>query len=191
MYSALKVGGRKLCDLARKGIEIEREARPVTVHSIKARKINDKEYFLDVRCSKGTYIRTLCADIGKKLGTGGVMKTLTRLSASGFTLADAVSLAQLESMSEEERLSHLLPVERVFASDGSVTLPAFFARLAEAGQQIYIKKLPASSIDFSVEIGTRVRLYDKDGFFAIGEIRAYDDGAAIKPIRQFRIKEQI
>ena len=70
-------------------------------------------------------------------------------------------------------------------------MPAFFARLAEAGQQIYIKKLPTSSIDFSVEIGKRVRLYDKDGFFAIGEIRAYDDGAAIKPIRQFRIKEQI
>ena len=191
MYSALKVGGKKLCDLARRGVEVEREARPVTVHSIKARRINEKEYFLDVSCSKGTYIRTLCADIGKKLGTGGVMKTLTRLSASGFTLADAISLAELESMSEEERRARVLPVERVFAGDVSVTLPAFFARLAEAGQQVYLKKLPASSIGFTPEIGMRVRLYDKDGFFAVGEIRAFDEGAAIKPIRQFRIKEQL
>ena len=97
MYSALKVGGKKLCDLAREGITIEREAREVTIHSLTAEKINDREYTLDVRCSKGTYIRTLCADIGSRLGCGGCMKTLQRASASGFTLADAHTLSELEN----------------------------------------------------------------------------------------------
>ena len=73
MYSALKVGGRKLCDLAREGKTVEREARRITVYSIGLKKLSELEYELDVTCSKGTYIRTLCADIGKKLATGGVM----------------------------------------------------------------------------------------------------------------------
>ena len=85
MYSALKVGGKKLCDLARSGVEIEREARDITIHSISAEKINERDYAIDVHCSKGTYIRTLCADIGKKLGTGGCMATLERTRASVFT----------------------------------------------------------------------------------------------------------
>ena len=113
MYSALKVGGKKLCDLARRGEVIEREARPVTVHSIDARRINDREYYLDVTCSKGTYIRTLCADIGKALGVGGTMKTLERLSASGYPIEVARTLTELESMTEEERLSFVRPVEEV------------------------------------------------------------------------------
>ena len=89
MYSALKVGGKKLCDLARAGVTIEREAREVTIHSLTAERISEREYTLDVHCSKGTYIRTLCADIGARLGCGGCMKTLCRASASGFSLADA------------------------------------------------------------------------------------------------------
>ena len=79
MYSALKIGGRKLCDIARRGETVAREARPITVYSIKTEKITDKEYYLDIVCSKGTYIRTLCADIGAALGVGGVMKTLTQI----------------------------------------------------------------------------------------------------------------
>ena len=180
MYSALKVGGKKLCDLARKGEVIEREPRRITVYDISAARINEKEYKIDVVCSKGTYIRTLCADIGKKLNTGAVMKALTRTEASGFTLDESYTLDDLEAMSEEERESKILPVERIFKDKRLVTLPPFFARLARCGVEIYLNK-----IGFSAELGQRVMLADSDGFFALGEVREFDTGAAIKPIKQF------
>lgn len=180
MYSALKVGGKKLCDLAREGKSVEREPREVYIHSLEVKKISDREYTLDVKCSKGTYIRTLCADIGKALGCGGVMKTLCRASASGFTLDDAHTLAELEEMTDSERASLVLPVERVFEKYGAVTLSPFFSRLAHSGLEIYQKK-----IGTSLPLGELVRLYDDDGFFALGEVREFDDGLAIKPIRQF------
>ena len=180
MYSALKVGGKKLCDLARSGVEIDREPREVHIYSLSCEKINEREYTLDVRCSKGTYIRTLCADIGAKLGCGGTMKTLCRGSASGFSLAEAVTISELEAMSEEERLSHVLPVESVFLKHPEVKLPEFFAKLAHSGLEIYLHK-----IKLDLPLGTLVRLSDANGFFAIGEVRQFDDGMAIKPIRQF------
>lgn len=180
MYSALKIGGKKLCDLARDGITVEREARAVQIFSLTAEKISDREYNLDVKCSKGTYIRTLCADIGKKLGCGGTMKTLCRASASGFTLADAHTLGDLENMSEAERDACIFPVEYIFRDLTAVTLPDFFSRLAHSGLEIYLKK-----IGIDLPVGTRVRLLDRDGFFAVGEVREFDGGNAIKPIRQF------
>lgn len=180
MYSALKIGGKKLCDLAREGKTVEREAREVFIHSLNVKKISEREYSLDVKCSKGTYIRTLCADIGARLGCGGTMKTLCRGSASGFSLAEAHSLDEIEKMRTDERASLVLPVERVFEKYPKVELPDFFARLAHSGLEIYIKK-----IGFSANEGEIYRLYDKDGFFAVGEVRAFDEGLAIKPIRQF------
>ena len=182
MYSALKVSGKKLCDLAREGKEIEREARPITVYSIKAEKTDNQRYTLDVHCSKGTYIRTLCADIGKKLGTGGCMETLERSRAADFTLCDAHTLSELEAMSEEERDALIVPIERVFEKFDAVMLPPFFARLARCGLEIYLKK-----IGKTYEHGKTVRLYDEKGFFAIGEVKEFPDGAAIKPVRQFDI----
>ena len=181
MYSALKVGGKKLCDLARRGETVEREARAVTVHSIEAKRISDREYYLDVVCSKGTYIRTLCADIGKALGVGGAMKTLTRLSASGYTLEDARTLSELENMTEDEREAVILPVEAAFEKYELVTLGDFFARLAHSGQEIYLHKIKKS-----LKVGDVVRIADSDGFFAVGEVREFEEGLAIKPIRQFR-----
>ena len=180
MYSALKVGGKKLCDLAREGVTIEREAREVTIHSLTATKINDREYTLDVRCSKGTYIRTLCADIGARLGCGGCMKTLCRASASGFTLADAHTLTELENMTDAEREKCIFPVEYIFRKYDEVKLPQFFSKLAHSGLEIYLKK-----IYVDLPIGTLVRLSDDNGFFALGEVREYEGGLAIKPIRQF------
>ena len=182
MYSALKVGGKKLCDLARRGEVIEREARPVTVHSITATRINDREYFLDVVCSKGTYIRTLCADIGAALGVGGTMKTLERTECAGFTLADAHTLDEIEKMSPEEREALVIPVEDLFPEVEGLTLSPFFARLARCGVEIYLKK-----IGISAEVGKRFKLFDGDGFFALGEVREFEDGLAIKPIKQFDI----
>ena len=182
MYSALKVGGKKLCDLAREGIEIEREPREIFIYSLGVERISEREYTLDVVCSGGTYIRTLCADIGKKLGVGGVMKTLCRAEASVFLLSEAHTISELEAMSEEEREALVIPVERVFMRYRAVRLPAFFEKLCRSGLEIYLSK-----IGFVAECGERLRIYGKDGFFALGEVREYEAGLAIKPIKQFDV----
>ncbi len=182
MYSALKVGGKKLCDLARSGKEIEREPRRVEIFDIKAEKKSEMEYSLDVHCSKGTYIRTLCADIGKALGVGGVMKTLCRTKASGFTLEDAITLEELMQLDEAEVEKRVLPIERVFEKYEKITLSDFYSRLAKNGVEIYLKKIGNPVLEY----GSCVRLYDSsDEFFALGEVREFEDGAAIKPIKQF------
>ena len=180
MYSALKVGGKKLCDLARSGIVIEREPRQITIFSLGVSRVSDREYSLDVVCSGGTYIRTLCADIGKKLGTGGVMKTLMRAEASVFDISEAHTITEIEAMSEEERCALVIPVERVFMKYREVRLPAFFEKLCRSGLEIYLSK-----IGFSAERGARLRIIGADGFFALGEVREYEGGLAIKPIKQF------
>ena len=182
MYSAIKLGGKKLYELARQGEIVEREAREINVYEIKAEKINEREYTLDIKCSKGTYIRTLCADIGEKLGCGAVMKTLERLEAGGFTIDEAITLDELEALSPEERECRVLPVDLIFKSLTRVTLSDFFARLASCGVEIYLKK-----INVSLQRGERVTLYGKNGFFALGEVREFEEGLAIKPIKQFEI----
>ena len=182
MYSAIKLGGKKLYELARQGEVVEREKREINVYQIKPKKINEKEYYLDVKCSKGTYIRTLCADIGEKLGCGAVMKTLERLEAGGFTIDEAITIDELENLSLEERERRVLPVELIFKDLTRVTLSDFYARLASCGVEIYLKK-----INLSMERGERVTLYGKNGFFALGEVRDFEEGLAIKPIKQFEI----
>jgi tRNA pseudouridine55 synthase len=181
MYSALKRCGKKLCDLARAGIEVEREAREVTIHSIVCAPTDRAdEYTLDVVCSKGTYIRTLCADIGRSLGCGGCMASLCRAEASGFSLAEAKTLSEIEALSPDERRSLVVPVEEIFKKYKAVSLSPFFARLAKSGLEIYLKKIGAP-----LPLGELVRLFDGEEFFALGEVREYDDGLAIKPIRHF------
>ncbi|MBQ0009811.1 MAG: tRNA pseudouridine(55) synthase TruB [Ruminococcus sp.] len=180
MYSALKVGGKKLVDLARSGITVEREAREIEVSSLSVSRTDDRHYFLAVECSKGTYIRTLCADIGKKLGCGAVMDSLRRTRVGQFSLSDAVTTEALETMTAEEKEARLLPVETLFAAWPLITLPAFYARLAHNGAEIYQRKIKT---DFRV--GTLVRVADGNGFFAIGEVRVYDEGTAIKLTKRF------
>ena len=177
MYSALKVNGQKLCDLARKGIVIEREARPVTVYSIEADGCG-KDYTLDVACSAGTYIRTLCADIGAKLGCGGAMSSLFRTETGGFYISAAHTLAEIESLTQEERDALLVPTESLFEDLGKVALPAFYERLAKNGAEIYQKK-----IGTSYAVGTRLRVYGAGGFFGIGEVREYESGSAVKIVK--------
>ncbi len=183
MYSALKRNGQKLCDLARAGITVEREARPITVHRLEVTPLDGREYRLEVVCSKGTYIRTLCADLGALLGCGGVMSRLRRAEAAGYTLAEAHTLGELEGMSEEARLSLLHPIESVYKTLPALTLPPFFARLAHCGAQVYLHKLGAQ-----LPVGTRVRLLDDVGFFAVGTVSEYEDGLAVKPQTQFRLE---
>lgn len=184
MYSALKVNGKKLCDLARKGIEVERKARGITVYSLAVTPTDSvTDYVLDVTCSAGTYIRTLCADIGKELGCGAVMAELERTEAGGFSIENAVSVKELEEMTESERLSLLLPTERLFASLPEVRLSEFYERLCKSGCEIYQKKIGTRH-----EAGKRVRISTASGaFFALGEIREYENGSAVKAIKQFDI----
>ena len=182
MYSALKVGGKKLVDLAREGKVIEREARPITVHSLCVSREDDTHYTLEVFCSKGTYIRTLCADIGAKLGCGGAMHSLRRTESGSFSLADAVTLEALEAMSEEERISLLRPMEEVFSDALAFRLPQFYEKLLKNGCEIYLKKIGAAFAE-----GTRLRLVNDSGFYAVAEVRRYPDGLAIKAIKRFDV----
>ncbi len=180
MYSALKVGGKKLCDLAREGKTVERAARKITVHSISVQPTDSKtDHLLSISCSSGTYVRTLCADIGSRLGCGGVMASLKRIAAGGFSIERAVTLAELEELTESERVSLLIPTEELFSSLPAVILPEFYHRLCLNGCEIYQKKIHAS-----YAFGDRVRLCSPNGeFFALGEVREYDGGTAIKAIK--------
>ena len=115
MYSALKVNGKKLYELAREGKEVERKARPVRIIEIEIMEMQLPVVKMRVACSKGTYIRTLCADIGEKLGCGGTMKSLIRTRVSEFTLANAVTLNELQALRDTGRLSEVvLPVDMCF-----------------------------------------------------------------------------
>ena len=183
MYSAIKVNGKKLVDLARQNIEIEREPRPIEIFAIETSALpgaGDPE--LRVVCSKGTYIRSLCRDIGEKLGCGGCMSALRRTESGRFSIRQAVTLEQLERMSEEEKTALLLPIESLFADDPAVTLPPFFEKLARSGLEIYLRK-----IGRDYPVGTRLRLRGENGFFAIGEVRQFPDGPAVKPLKQFDV----
>lgn len=179
MYSALKVGGHKLMDLARRGVTVEREPRPITVHRLTAEKLSESDYRLDVVCSKGTYIRTLCADIGAALGVGGVMASLCRAEAAGFPLSVCHTLAAYEAMTEEERNAAVIPTEALFTCLPALYFPPFFARLAENGQRVDEKKLGASYPE-----KTRLRLVDDAGFFAIGEITPE---GSVRVLKLFRL----
>ena len=120
MYSALKVNGQKLCDLARKGRQVERQPRPVTVHELTLLSREGDTLHLRVRCSKGTYIRTLCADIGEALGCGGCMQALRRTQAGEYTIAEAVPLQQLLEAAEPE--TYLRDVDTMFRGYPGVKL---------------------------------------------------------------------
>lgn len=182
MYSALKVDGQKLVDLARRGEVIEREAREIEIFSLEATPTEDKcEYILDVHCSGGTYIRTLCADIGAALGCGGAMATLERGEACGFDLTQAHTVDDIEAMTEEERLKLLIPTEKLFSNLPQICLSPFFEKLSRSGCEIYLKK-----IGLNFPLGTRVALCDANGtFFALGEVGEFRDGVAVKAIKMF------
>lgn len=184
MYSALKVNGKKLVDLARSGQTVERQARPITVFDLQATPTETPEsYRLEVACSAGTYIRTLCADIGNALGCGGVMSSLQRTAVGDFTLEQGYTVEELKDMNVEQRYALLLPTEQLFANDAQLCLPAFYEKLCRNGCEIYLKKLKCT-----LPVGARVRICDEGGrFFALGEVREYADGPAVKAIKRFSL----
>lgn len=182
MYSALKVGGKKLVDLARAGQTVERQARDITVFSIDVTPTEaETDYILDVHCSSGTYIRTLCADIGASLGCGGLMAELERREAGGFEIEKSHTVDELEEMTEEERFALLIPTEQLFATLPEARLESFYEKLSRNGCEIYQKKIKTN-----FNVGDRVRMLTKNGdFYALGEVREYEDGTAIKAIKLF------
>ena len=125
MYSAIKINGKKLYELARKGREVERQPRPVTIHALELLGWPEagEDFTLRVVCSKGTYVRTLCHDIGQALGCGGCMSSLRRVKAAGFTLADSVVLeAVQQAVDRGEGEARLLPVDALFRDRPRLTL---------------------------------------------------------------------
>lgn len=120
MYSAIKVNGQKLCDLARKGKEIHREPRPITIHELTYLGMENGGIRLRVHCSKGTYIRTLCKDIGEALGCGGCMESLRRVQAGEYTIDEAVPLQELLDTQEPEK--YLRTVDTMFRNYPMVKL---------------------------------------------------------------------
>ena len=146
MYSALKVNGQKLCDLARKGKEVERQAREIEIFKLECLEFTGNEARLLVHCSKGTYIRTLCKDIGAALGCGGCMASLRRVTAGEYTIEEAVPLQTLLDTTEAE--TYLRPVDSMFRNIPSVKLTpnqekrcrngnAFFVQLADGTYRAY------------------------------------------------------
>ena len=184
MYSALKVGGKKLVDIARAGGEVERTPREIEIYSIEADKLADNRYALDVACSKGTYIRTLCADIGKKLGCGAVMAALTRTRTGRFTLDEAITIEELERMSPEERLGALRPVETLFEELPALELDEFHAKLIRCGCDLYQDKLKTE-----FEPGALIRLRRGGTFFALGQAAEKEGVRVIRPEKLFVLDE--
>ena len=159
MFSAIKKDGKKLYELARQGISIEREARQVKIYDIKITEIDleSETVTIDVRCSKGTYIRTLCEDIGKKLGCGAYMNSLIRTKSAGFALADSFTKEELEKMKEQDTLKNaLLPLDRIFKDYDRIELDEISAKKVKNGMRIRYN---------AAKSGKLYRIYDEKGAF--------------------------
>ena len=171
MYSAIKIGGKKLYELARKGKEVERPPRPVTIHALEiVEQTGSETWTLRVRCSKGTYVRTLCHDIGLALGCGGAMSSLRRTMAGGFTLDDAVTLEGVLSAPDPAAL--LRPVDACFADRPALTLPAGAEKKVRNGVPVSLPRLADGEY----------RVYAPDGtFLALSRAR----GGTLTTVRSF------
>ncbi|MBQ7399505.1 MAG: tRNA pseudouridine(55) synthase TruB [Clostridia bacterium] len=185
MYSAIQIDGQRLYDLARKGIEVERQAREIEIYeNTLVERVNDTDFVIDVSCSKGTYIRTLCEDIAKALGTVGTMYSLERVQCGDYSKIESIKIGELEELyqsgRQEEIQKLLLPVEPLFGHLPKVRLPEFYTRLCLSGCEIYLKKLKLSDDAFE-KTGGECSVYTFDGRF-IGNafVLDYPDGKAIK-----------
>ena len=180
MYSAVKIGGKKLYEYARAGQTVERTPRPIRVDGIEILSFSGEEAELRINCSRGTYVRTLLTDICRACGVSGAMSALCREASGGFSLSEAVSLSELESMTLPQREARLVPVEALFADLPAVFLPSFFDKLVANGLAVAQHKLKTE-----LPAGQRVRLYRDGAFFALGEAVDTPDGPALKKIKDF------
>jgi len=165
MTSALKKDGVRLYELARQGIEIEREARPITIYELDLLDYDEAagELTLHCACSKGTYIRTLCDDLGRVLGCGAVMTALRRTAAAGYTLDDCITVDEAKAMAEEGTLAtRILPIETILAAYPAITVSAPQAHRFRNGGALDLVRLKST-------VAGPVRVYDPDGIcFALG-----------------------
>ena len=183
MYSALKVNGKKLYELAREGIEIERKPRPVTIYDIEILDVNIPEVTAKIHCSKGTYIRSLCHDLGEKLGCGCAMKSLIRTRVSIFDIADARTIDEIERIAKAGNIDKIiLPLDQAFEGLSTVfVIPDEDAvRLAINGASIEADRVFSESVS-SFEENERYRLYLPDNRF----LGIYTYGASIFKLEKF------
>lgn len=175
MYSALKQDGKRLYELAYKGIEVERKARNITVYGIKLIELSQDEFEMEVACSKGTYIRTLAEDIGKELGCGAHILTLRRLEAGPFKESQMVTPEKLQEIADAglEQLDELLlPMDSALSHLEEVRLAEDVSYYLCQGQAVTVSRLPESG---------RLRIYDEaGGFIGIGEV---SEGGQLSPKR--------
>jgi len=163
MYSALKVNGKKLYELAREGVEVERKARPVTILEIQIKEINLPRVRMEVSCSKGTYIRTLCHDIGEKLGCGACMEELIRTRVSRFKLEDSLTLSQVQELKEAGDLDKILvPIDEMFSDYEAITLKEEYMSFVYNGNTFMPKHVKQY---IELVDGKMVRVYDDKGNF--------------------------
>ncbi|MCQ2406667.1 MAG: pseudouridine synthase, partial [Oscillospiraceae bacterium] len=174
MYSAIKQDGKKLYELARKGQTVERKPREIEIYSITLLgEKEDGDAFLEVVCSKGTYIRTLCADIGERLGGDACMSYLRRTAAGAYDIKDAHSMEEIISAAEEGRQeSLLLSLDSMFPDAGKITVTGRNEKKVRNGNSLFMKDLPDGEY----------RIYGEDGeFLALGESK----GCEISIIKSF------
>lgn len=179
MYSALKVNGKKLYELAREGVEIERKTRKVTVFDIQILEMELPRVRMRVHCSKGTYIRTLCHDIGQKLGVGGCMESLLRTKVSCFELEDSLKLYQIEELVEKGCLDEvLLSIDQMFIDQRAVRVKEKYEALAINGNPFPRKGVEAPEDYQNLE---SVRVYDSQNrFIGLYEYREWKKDFRIK-----------
>ena len=187
MYSALKVNGKKLYELAREGKVVEREARPIEVYELEILSMDLPRVELRVFCSKGTYIRTLCADIGAKLGCGGAMESLLRTRVEDFYLKQAHTLSEIEEIRDKEALDTIvIPVDEVFGYLPKIHMKPEFAIMIENGNTC-----PVSTIvedELVSEDGQRFLMYHSNGLF-YGIYEYVEKDGLLKPYKMFIPKE--
>ncbi len=169
MYSAVKVNGKRLYELARQGIEVERKARKIRIEEIRIDRIEWPEVELTVRCSRGTYIRTLCQDIGAALGCGGCMKSLLRTRVGPFSLENSKKLAEIETCCREGKLKDMLcPIDALFPHAEAVGLSPAAERLVRNGTALsrsVMNECRHSFVPASPDESRVARLYAGDGTF--------------------------
>ena len=185
MYSAIQVDGQRLYDLARKGIEVERQAREIEIYENSlVERVSDTDFLINVSCSKGTYIRTLCEDIGNELGIPATMFSLERVECGEYTKETTVKIGELEALfieGKQQEIEKLLqPVENLFKHLPKVKLPEFYTKLCLSGCEIYLKKLKIDESFFEKSDG-ECRVYTFDNkFIGNAYVKEYPDGKAIK-----------
>ena len=182
MYSALKVDGKKLYELARAGREVERRPRRVRIEEIEIQSVELPLVTFRVVCSKGTYIRTLCHDIGINLGCGGVMQSLTRSRVGIFSIEDALTLAELEKLRDEDKITDvIISPDEVLAEKKAVTVNMQGQKMAQNGNRLSAAQL-VETVRFADD--EQVRVYDGDGKF-YGIYAYHKAERSLKPVKMF------